>query len=441
MKPYEIQTVRARQVYDSRANPTVEVDITLAEGTRGRGMVPSGASTGKFEALELRDGGQSWDGKGVLKAVENVNTILGPALAGMDTRDQKALDQKLIELDGTPGKANLGANALLGCSMAACWAAANFRREPLYRYLGGTLANTIPVPMVQIIGGGAHANMAVDIQDFLVIPLSASSFTSGYEMVVNVYNAAKKVFTEQGKPLALADEGGFWPSGFRSNEEGIALLTESIRRAGYNPGKDVGIALDIASSEFYNERDGTYEFALEGRGFERKAFIELLCGWVEKYPIISIEDGASELDWEGTKLLTERLGKKIQLIGDDLFTTNIQRIEKGVSMGCGNSVLIKMNQIGTISETLEAIAYTKQHGYLPVVSARSGETEDCTIVHLAIAANAGQLKVGSAARSERTAKWNETIRIEEALGACARYPGDKIFTEAGIAIYDRQATV
>ncbi|MDR1179523.1 MAG: phosphopyruvate hydratase [Spirochaetales bacterium] len=437
MKPCEIKTVKARQVYDSRANPTVEVDIILAEGTLGRGMVPSGASTGKFEALELRDGGESWNGKGVLKAVENVNTVLGPALIGMDASEQKAIDQKLIELDGTPGKSRLGANAILGCSIAACWAAANYRREPLYRYLGGTLANTIPVPMVQIIGGGAHANMAIDIQDFLVIPLSASSFTSGYEMIVNVYNAAKKVFTEQGKPLAVADEGGFWPSGFHNNEEGIALLTESIRKAGYNPGRDIAIALDIASSEFYNEQDGTYRLTLENRSLDRTAFIDLLCGWVEKYPIISLEDGASELDWEGTKLLTERLGKKIQLIGDDLFTTNIQRIKKGVSMGCGNSVLIKMNQIGTISETMEAIAYTKQHGYLPVVSARSGETEDCTIVHLAIATNAGQLKVGSAARSERTAKWNEIIRIEEALGNCACYPSDTIFTDAGIAIYNR----
>jgi enolase len=298
MKPYEIQAVKARQVYDSRANPTVEADIILADGTLGRGMVPSGASTGKFEALELRDGGTSWAGKGVLKAVENVNAILGPALIGMDARDQKAIDQKLIELDGTAGKSRLGANAILGCSMAACWAAANYHHEPLYRYLGGALANTIPVPMVQIIGGGAHANMAVDIQDFLVIPLSASSFTAGYEMVVNVYNAAKKVFTEQGKPLSVADEGGFWPSGFHSNEEGIALLTQSIRGAGYSPGKDVGIALDIASSEFYNEQDETYRLTLENRTLDRKAFIDMLCGWVGKYPIISIEDGASELDWE-----------------------------------------------------------------------------------------------------------------------------------------------
>jgi enolase len=438
MEHAKIKNVKARQIYDSRANPTVEVDIILEDGTQGRGMVPSGASTGRFEALELRDGGKSWDGKGVLKAVANVNTILGPALLGMDVREQKAVDQKLIELDGTPGKTNLGANAILGCSIAACWAAANYRHEPLYRYLGGERANTIPVPMVQIIGGGAHASMAVDIQDFLVIPLSASTFTGGYEMVVNVYNAAKKVFTEQGKPLCVADEGGFWPSGFRSNEEGIALLTESIRRAGYDPGKDMGIALDIASSEFYREEDGTYQLALEGRRFGRAEFVDLLCGWVEKYPIISLEDGASELDWEGTRLLTQRLGKKIQLIGDDLFTTNIQRIEKGAAMGCGNAVLIKMNQIGTISETLEAVACTRRHGYLPVVSARSGETEDCTIVHLAIAADAGQLKVGSAARSERTAKWNEAIRIEEALGGHAHYPADKIFTQAGIAIYARR---
>jgi enolase len=435
MKPYAIQKVKARQIYDSRANPTVEVDIVLNDGTWGRGMVPSGASTGKFEALELRDGGRSWGGKGVLKAVENVNTVLGPALVGQNVCDQKGIDEKLIQLDGTQDKSRLGANAILGCSMAACWAAANYHRIPLYRYLGGALANTIPVPMVQIIGGGAHANMAIDIQDFLVIPLSAKTFAAGYEMVVNVYNAAKEVLREQGKALSLADEGGFWPTGFHRNEEGIALLTESIIRAGYEPGKDLSIALDIASSEFYREQDGTYHLTLEDRRLDRAALVDLLCGWVEKYPVISIEDGASELDWEGTQMLTGRLGGKIQIIGDDLFTTNIRRIEKGVSMGCANSVLIKMNQIGTISETMEAIAYTRQRGYLPVVSARSGETEDYTIVHLAVATNAGQLKVGSAARGERTAKWNEVIRIEEALGNSACYPGDTIFTAGGIDIY------
>jgi enolase len=413
----------------------VEVDITLADGTTGRGMVPSGASTGKYEVMELRDGGNSWDGKGVLKAVENVNTILNAVLTGKDVCDQKAIDDLLIKTDGTENLSRLGSNAVLGCSIAACWAASNYQKIPLYRYLGGALAHTIPVPMVQIIGGGAHANMAVDIQDFLVIPLSASTFNHGYEMVVNVYNAAKKIFKKKGKPVSIADEGGFWPSGFSSNEEGIALLTESIREAGYEPGKDMAIALDIASSEFFNEQDNTYRLSLEKRSMDRQAFAELLCDWVKKYPIISIEDGMSELDWDGMKLLTEKLGRKIQLIGDDLFTTNIERIKKGVELNCCNSVLIKMNQIGTVSKTMEAIAFTQRHGYLPVVSARSGETEDYTIVHLAIASNAGQLKVGSAARSERTAKWNEVIRIEENLGASAYYPSKDIFTGAGFSIY------
>jgi enolase len=434
MKHSKIKNVKARQIYDSRANPTVEVDIVLEDGAMGRGMVPSGASTGKFEALELRDGGKSWGGKGVLKAVENVNTVLGPAIIDMDVLDQKAIDRKLMETDGTPGKSRLGANAVLGCSLAACWAAANYCREPLYRYLGGAAANTIPVPMVQIIGGGAHAHHAVDIQDFLVIPLSARNFAAAYEMVVNVYIAAGRVFREAGKPLAIADEGGFWPSDFKTNEEGLILLTQSIQRAGYEPGRDVAIALDIASSEFYNEKDGTYHLALENRSLDRQGMVDLLCGWVDRYPIISIEDGASELDWEGNELLTKRLGKKIQLIGDDLFTTNIERIKKGVTLGCDNAVLIKMNQIGTISETLEAAAFTRSRGYLPVISARSGETEDCTIAHLAIASNAGQLKVGSAARSERTAKWNEVIRVEEALGEGAWYPGREIFTQAGLSL-------
>lgn len=435
MKAYAIQSVKARQIYDSRANPTVEVDIILADGTSGRGMVPSGASTGKFEVVELRDGGQSWSGKGVLKAVEHVNSILGPALTGMDVCDQKAIDQKLIDLDGSPDMSRLGANAILGCSMASCWAAANYQKLPLYRYLGGALANTIPVPMVQIIGGGAHANMSVDIQDFLVIPLSASTFNHAYEMAVNVYNAAKKIFTQKGKPISLADEGGFWPSGFEANEEVIQLLIESIREAGYEPGVDMAIALDIASSEFYDEKTHTYHLALENRSLDRIAFADLLHDWVKKYPIISIEDGMSESDWDGMKILTEKLKNDIQLIGDDLFTTNIEKIKKGIELNCCNSVLIKMNQIGTITKTMEAIAFTQKHGYLPVVSARSGETEDYTIVHLAIASNAGQLKVGSAARSERTAKWNEVIRIEEHLGSSAYYPSERIFTDAMLKIH------
>lgn len=333
----------------------------------------------------------------------------------------------MIELDGTANKSRLGANAILGCSMAAAYAAADAKGEPLFRYLGGSNAKTVPVPMIQIIGGGAHAANAIDIQDFLVIPMSASSFEEGFAMVVNVYNATKKVFTEKGKPLSIADEGGFWPTDFKSNEEGLMLLTEGIKRSGYKPMEDVAIALDIASSEFYNEEDGTYVFKLENKVMTRNEFVDLLCEWVDKYPIISIEDGCSELDWEGSVMLTEKLGKKIQLIGDDLFTTNTERIKKGVEAGACNAVLIKLNQIGTITETMDAIELTKNSGYLPVISARSGETEDAIIVHLSMATNAGQLKVGSVARSERAAKWNEAIRMEEYLGKSAYYPSKDIF--------------
>ncbi|MCD8352186.1 MAG: phosphopyruvate hydratase [Planctomycetaceae bacterium] len=436
MEEYVIKAVTARQIYDSRANPTVEVDVVLHDGSTGRGMVPSGASTGIYEALELRDGGDHLGGKGVATAVRNVRETLAPALIGMDARDQKAIDATMIALDGTPTKSRLGANAILGCSMATAWAAAAHRRMPLYAYLGGAMATTIPVPMIQIIGGGAHAAHAIDVQDFLVIPLSAPTFAAGYEMVVNVYMAAKKVFEEKSKPLSVADEGGFWPTGFTTNEEGLALLTESIVRAGYTPGKDIGIALDIASSEFYDEKTGTYRFSLENRTFSREEFVDLLVDWVDRYTIISIEDGASDVDWEGARLLTEKLGDRVQLIGDDLFTTNVDRIRKGIDEHTYNSVLIKPNQIGTITETFEAIAVTKNNGFLPVISARSGETEDAIIVHLAIASNAGQLKVGSVARSERTAKWNEAIRIEEALGDSAHYPSAKVFTDAGIRIFN-----
>ena len=432
MEGFKIKSVKARQVFDSRANPTVEVDITLKDGTVGRGIVPSGASTGLFEAVELRDGEETFDGKGVSKAIHHVNEQLAPLLLDMDVRDQKAIDSRLIEIDGTPNKSRLGANAILGCSMAACWAGANYYKVPLYRYLGGSAANKLPVPMVQIIGGGAHADNAIDIQDFLVIPTSASTFSEGYEMVVNVYNAAKMIFKGAGKPVSIADEGGLWPTEFQSNEEGLKLLCESIELAGYTPGQDLGIALDIASSEFYDPERGTYRLELEKKTLTKEEMVGMLSDWVDKYPIISIEDGMSELDWEGNLLLTQKLGKKIQLIGDDLFTTNIERIRKGVEMKVDNAVLIKMNQIGTITETIETIEFTQNHGYLPVVSARSGETEDCTIVHLAIATNAGQLKVGSAARSERTAKWNEVLRIEEALGSSARYPSKGVFAAAGI---------
>ena len=427
MNPFEITKVTARQVFDSRANPTVEVDIELAGGAKGRGTVPSGASTGIYEALELRDGGGELGGKSVRKALAHIRDELAPTLLGQDATHQAALDRMMIDLDGTPNKSRLGANAILGCSMAIAHAAANAKGEPLFRYLGGANARTIPVPMIQIIGGGAHAVGSIDVQDFLVIPLSPKSFEEGFAAVVNVYNAAKKVFTRTGRPLSIADEGGFWPTNFHSNEEGLQLLTEAIELAGYQPGVDIGIALDIASSEFYDRETGLYRLSLENRELTSAQFVDELCAWVDKYAIVSIEDGCSELDWEGNILLTQKLGKRVQLIGDDLFTTNIERIRTGVERGACNSVLIKMNQIGTITETLDAIEYTKNSGYLPVISARSGETEDFTIVHLAIASNAGQLKVGSVARSERAFKWNEAIRMEQLLGGEGVYPAGDIF--------------
>jgi enolase len=429
MSSFTIKKVVARQVFDSRANPTVEVDIVLEGGAMGRGTVPSGASKGLYEALELRDGDAgNLGGKSVHKAIENIQNILAPALIGLDATKQSELDALMISLDGTENKSRLGANAILGCSMAVARAAAQQMGLPLFKYLGGANAKTIPVPMVQIIGGGAHAANSIDVQDFLVIPMQAASFEDGFAQVVNVYNATKRVFERHGKPLAIADEGGFWPTAFKTNEEGLQLLTEGILEAGYTPGKEICIALDIASSEFYDKERGIYRFELEDREFTREAFVDLICSWVDNYSIISIEDGCSELDWEGSALLTKRLGTKIQLIGDDLFTTRIDRIAKGIELHACNSVLIKMNQIGTITETLDAIEFTKNHGYLPVVSARSGETEDDTIVHLAIASNAGQLKVGSVARTERLVKWNECIRMEQQLGNGAVYPSGALFS-------------
>lgn len=428
MSKYTITTVIARQVFDSRANPTVEVDVILEGGAMGRGTVPSGASKGIYESLELRDGDPATlGGKSVLKALENVRTILAPKLIGLEATDQTGIDRMMIALDGTTNKHSIGSNAILGCSMAVARAAANAMGLPLFRYLGGANAKMIPVPMIQIIGGGAHALNSIDIQDFLVIPMEAKTFEEGFAQVVNVYEATKRVFLRHGKPLAIADEGGFWPTAFKTNEEGLQLLTEGIEEAGYTPGKEIAIALDIASSEFYDKQREIYRFELENREFTRAEFVDLLCSWVDKYAIISIEDGCSELDWEGSILLTQKLGKRIQLIGDDLFTTRIDRITEGVQRGACNSVLIKMNQIGTITETLDAIEFTKNCGYLPVISARSGETEDETIVHLAIATNAGQLKVGSVARTERSVKWNETIRMEEFLGTSGLYPSGTIF--------------
>lgn len=427
MKDTRIKQIITRQVLDSRANPTVEVDVILECGASGRGTVPSGASTGEFEALELRDKGKEYGGKAVRTALKNINEIIAPELIGKDALRQASLDRLMIELDGTKNKSRLGANAILGCSMAIAHAAANAMGEPLFRYLGGVNAKTIPVPMIQIIGGGAHAVNSIDIQDFLAIPLSAKCFEEGIEMIANVYNGTKKVFTRTGRPLSIADEGGFWPTDFTCNEDGLKLLTEGIIEAGYVPGVDIGIALDIAASEFYDKEKKLYKLNLENKELTTQEFVELLCGWVEKYAIVSMEDCCSEFDWEGHSLITEKLGKKIQIIGDDLFTTNIERIQYGISKGACNSVLIKMNQIGTITETLDAVEYTKNAGYLPVISARSGETEDSTIVHIAIATNGGQLKVGSIARTERTVKWNEGIRMEEMLGDMAYYPSASIF--------------
>lgn len=420
-----IKEVKARQIYDSRANPTIEVDVVLESGVIGRGLVPSGASTGKHEAIELRDNNpKRLGGKSVFNAVRNVNEIIGPQLVGLDATEQFLIDSLLREIDGTPNKAHLGANAMLGVSMATAWAAANGQGIPLYRYLGGANARVLPVPMIQIIGGGIHANGAVDIQDYMVIPVGAVSFAEAIEMVVNVYHGTKAVFAAKGKPIAVADEGGFWPT-FSYNTEGLDLLVAGIEKAGYIPGDDVAIALDVAASHFYE--DGKYRFALENRKMDQAEFADVLVSWVDKYPIISIEDGMAEDDWEGWEVLTKKLNSRIQLVGDDLFVTNIDRINRGIASGIANSVLIKLNQIGTLTETIAAIELAKKAGYLPVVSARSGETEDATIVHLAIATSAGQLKVGSVARSERGAKWNEGIRIEEQLGTESIYHGKELF--------------
>ncbi|MBP1931256.1 phosphopyruvate hydratase [Ammoniphilus resinae] len=421
----KIAEIRARQVFDSRSNPTVEVDVILQSGAMGRAIVPSGASTGIYEALELRDQDPSrYMGKSVFQAVTNVKDILAPQLIGMDASDQRALDNRMILLDGTENKSRLGANAILGISMAAAKACANQLKMPLYRYLGGAQAHLLPMPMIQIIGGGLHADSVIDLQDFLVIPVGAGSFSQAMEMTYNVYNATKKVYHEHNLDISVSDEGGFWPR-FSSNEQAMQILTQGIQYANYIPGQDVAIALDVASSHFY--KDQKYHFAAENKEMTTEEFVDILESWVDKYPIISMEDCCAEDDWSGWELVSNRLGQRIQLIGDDLFTTNIQRIQKGVELGVCNSVLIKMNQIGTLTETLDAIEETKKAGYLPVVSARSGETEDTTMVDLCLATNAGQIKVGSIARSERLAKYNELLRIEEELGESGIFARREVF--------------
>src|SRR6202453_4335744 len=423
----KITTISARQIFDSRGHPTIEAEVALANGTRGRGSVPSGASTGQFEALELRDGDPKlFRGKSVYQAIANVQEIIAPALQGRDVFDQSALDEAMIALDGTANKSRIGANSILSVSMAAANAAALARGEPLFAYLGQDSGNLLPLPEIQIFGGGAHANWRTDVQDFMLIATSAGSFAEVMEITHNVYHTAADILKGRGNFFGVADEGGYWPE-FKTNEEALQLIVEAIERAGYEPGRDAAISLDIAASDLFDEKTGTYHFKLEQRQFSNAEFAALLEDWCEQYPIVSIEDPMADTDWDGWQMVFKRLGARLQIIGDDLFTTNLRRIQAGIEKGIANAVLIKLNQIGTVTETMKAIRLTQEAGWLPVISARSGETEDAFISHLAVATNAGQLKVGSFSRSERMAKWNEVIRIESELSGRAQFIGGKIF--------------
>ncbi len=419
----EITNIVAREILDSRGNPTVEVDVTLYSGAFGRAAVPSGASTGTHEALELRDGDKSrYLGKGVLKAVDNVNNIIAPALLGISALNQAEIDKLMIDLDGTPTKSKLGANAILGVSLAVAKAAANYLQIPLYRYIGGTNAVTLPVPMMNIINGGSHSDAPIAFQEFMIRPVGASSFREGLRMGAEVFHSLKKIFHDRGLSTAVGDEGGFAPT-LNGTEDALESILAAIKGAGYVPGKDVTIALDCASSEFY--KDGVYDYSkFEGaKGAKRDAAqqVEFLKSLVEKYPIDSIEDGMAEEDWTGWKMLTDALGSKIQLVGDDLFVTNVEFLKKGIDQGCANSILIKVNQIGTLTETLNAIELAHRNKYTSVTSHRSGETEDSTIADIAVATNSGQIKTGSLSRSDRMAKYNQLLRIEEELGDLAKY--------------------
>jgi len=423
----EIVDVHAREILDSRGNPTVEVEVELVTGDVGRAAVPSGASTGEHEALELRDGDESrYLGKGVRKAVENVNGPIRQAVLGMDAEDQWAVDARMIEADGTPTKSRLGANAILGVSLATAHAAAQANGQPLFRWVGGASARTLPVPMMNILNGGAHADTRVDIQEFMVMPVGASSFAEGLRWGAEIFHALKKVLKERKASTAVGDEGGYAPD-LPSNEEALAVIGEACQRAGYSLGEQVVLALDVASSELYDASRGVYVLAGEGREFDRKGLVDWYAELCQRYPIVSIEDGCAEDDWEGWKLLTERLGGKVQLVGDDLFVTNVSRLSRGISEGVGNSILIKVNQIGTLSETIDAVRMAHRAGYTSVMSHRSGETEDTTIADLAVALDCGQIKTGSASRSDRIAKYNQLLRIEERLGAAAIYPGRNCF--------------
>ncbi|MFR3556932.1 MAG: phosphopyruvate hydratase [Paraclostridium sordellii] len=422
-----IDLVYAREVLDSRGNPTVEVEVVLESGATGRAIVPSGASTGAFEAVELRDGDKDrFLGKGVEKAVDNVNEIIAPELEGMDATDQPGIDGLLIELDGTPNKGKLGANAILGVSMAVARAAAEEVGLPLFQYLGGVNAKQLPVPMMNILNGGEHADNNVDVQEFMILPVGAKSFREGLRMGAEVFHSLKKVLGEKGLACGVGDEGGFAPN-LDSNRAALELIVEAISKAGYEPGQDVMLGLDVAATEMYNKETKKYVLAGEGKELTSEQMVELYEDWANNFPIITIEDGLDEEDWDGWKVLTDRLGNKLQLVGDDLFVTNTERLERGIEAGVANSILVKVNQIGTLTETLDAIEMAKRAGYTAVISHRSGETEDTTIADLAVAVNAGQIKTGAPSRTDRVAKYNQLLRIEEMIGESARYCGLKSF--------------
>jgi len=425
----KIRSVDAFQIYDSRGNPTLEAEVVLENGVRGRGLVPSGASTGQFEALELRDGDpNSFRGRSVFRAIEHVRKVLGPAVVGQEVGDQAGIDGRMISLDGTPDKSRLGANAILGVSLAVTEASARAQGVPLHAVLGpGT---TLPFPEIQILGGGAHADGRIDVQDFMAMATGAKTYEEALTMTFQVYHAAGDILRERGLRRGLADEGGYWPE-FRRNEEAFEIFLRAVERAGYTPGREVSLSLDVAASDLYDEKTGTYFFRSENRRFDADAWQELLAGWCRKYPVVSIEDPCADTDREGWKRFGETWGQKLQIVGDDLFTTNPTRIREGIRDQLANSVLIKLNQIGTVTETLEAIRLTQSAGWAPLVSARSGETEDAFIVHLAVATDAGQLKVGSFARGERMAKWNEGIRVGRQLGSAAKFSGARALAPLG----------
>jgi len=426
-----ITDVMAREVLDSRGNPTVEVEVVLDDGSFGRAAVPSGASTGAFEAVELRDGDSArYLGKGVLTAVHNVNEIIAEELIGMDASDQRAIDEFLIELDGTENKGRLGANAILGVSLAVAKAAAESCELTLYSYIGGCNASMLPVPMMNILNGGAHADNNVDLQEFMIMPVGAGSFAEGLRMCAEIYHTLKKVLHDRGLSAGVGDEGGFAPN-LASNEDALKIISEAVTAAGYSLGEQIMFALDPASTEFYDAERGVYVLAGEGRELSSAAMVDFYAGLCDRYPIVSIEDGMAEDDWDGWRLMTERLGDRIQLVGDDLFVTNTERLAKGIEMGVANSILIKLNQIGTLTETLEAIQMAHRAGYTTVISHRSGETEDTTLADVAVAVNAGQIKTGAPARSDRVAKYNQLLRIEEELESSAVYPGMEAFYSIG----------